>query len=103
MSTGLSERDFGKIVEKLSPYSHKWRRFGERLGFTPDELSTIEATPTLIPGAPASYLSTMVSGWLQWAPGDARGSRDYATIKSLKTAVDKAGLGRVAQELESHF
>ena len=54
----------------------------------------------LLPDAPVSYLNTMLSSWLRWAPGDARGSRDYATIQNLKTAVDRAGLGVVAQELE---
>ena len=32
----------------------------------------------------------MLDSWLQWAPGDDRGSRDYATVRSLSTAVDKA-------------
>ena len=91
--------DFNTICEKLRPYSHKWRVIGEGLGFTHAELSTIEANPSLFLGAPASYLSAMLSVWLQWAPGDARGSRDYATMESLRRAVDKAGLGRTAQEL----
>ena len=97
--TRLSEREFARISAQLSPHSYMWRRIGEGLGFTPAELSTIEATPTLLPGAPVSYLSAMLSGWLQWAPGDARGSRDYATLQSLRTAVDNAGLGRTAQKL----
>ena len=53
----------------------------------------------LPPGDPASYLSAMLSAWQQWAPGDARGSRDYATMEALSGAVDRAGLGLTAQEL----
>ena len=97
--TRLSEQDFARISAKLSPHSSRWRRIGEGLGFTPAELSNIEAAPLLLPGAPVSYLSAILSGWLQWAPGDARGSRDYATLQSLRTAVDNAGLGLTAQEL----
>ena len=47
----------------------------------------------------SNYLSAMLSDWLQWAPGDARGSSCYATLESLKDAVDKAGLGSLAQKL----
>jgi len=41
----------------------------------------------------------MLARWIQWAPGDARGSRDYATLEALRTAVDQAGLGRTAHDL----
>ena len=41
----------------------------------------------------------MLSSWLQWAPGDARGSTDYATMEALRRAVNRAGLGVTAQEL----
>ena len=45
------------------------------------------------------WLSEMIAEWLEWAPGDNRGSEYYATLKSLKSAVGKAGLGRTSQEL----
>ena len=50
--------------------------------------------------APDSYLSAMMADWVQWAPGDDRGSKDYATITSLKSALHSATLEVVAQELE---
>ena len=92
----LLEQDLVGIWTVLSPYAYKWKVIGQGLGFTPSELSTIEATPMLLPGAPVSYL---LASWMQWAPGDARGSRDYATMHSLCTAVSKAGLGVVTQQL----
>ena len=98
-STKLSACDLTKITEYVKPHSHKWKEIGQGLGFTSDELSNIEARLTLLFGAPDSYLSAMLSDWWQWAPGDVRGSTNYATLDSLKTALDKAGLGRRAQEL----
>ena len=72
---------------------------GQGLGFLFAELDAIRANPTNLHDAPASYLRSMVAKWLQWASGDKRGSKDYATLSSLRTAVDKAGLGVLAQEL----
>ena len=75
------------------------RLIGQGLGFTADELSNIEATPTLLTTAPRSYLDVMLSEWQQWAPRDSRGSTNYATLDSLKSAVDKTGLVKTAHEL----
>ena len=36
---------------------------------------------------------------IQWAPGDSRGSTDFATIESLKGALNDAGLGAAAHDL----
>ncbi len=36
---------------------------------------------------------------MRWDAGDARGSKDRATLEALKTAVSKAGFGKVANEL----
>ena len=47
----------------------------------------------------SGYLNEMLSMWYQWAPGDGRGSEDFATLGALKSAVSQAGLGRAATEL----
>ena len=96
----LSKQDLTSVTEKLAPYSYKWRKIGEGLCFTADELNNIEAKPNLNTEAPSSYLSAMLSDWWHWAPGDSRGSTSYATLESLRAAVDKAGLGRTAQSLD---
>ena len=83
----------------LQRYAHKWEKIAQGLGFTPNELSIIKATPTLLAGAPTSYLDAMLADWQQWAPRDARGSTGYATLDALRAAVDRAGLGLTAQEL----
>ena len=99
--TALSPQDVSKIIEKLSPYSNKWEEIGERLGFSSLRLQNIKAMPSLFNSAPSSYLRQMLCEWQQWAPGDARGSSSYATLEALVSAVDRAGLGRTAQELAS--
>lgn len=80
------------------PYAHKWREIGYGLGFTADEMASIESSPQLFANAPAS-LDYMLSLWYQWVPGDARGSTTYATMNSLRKAVDRASLGVTAREL----
>ena len=98
----LYERDYNWICGQLYQYASKWRTIGQGLGFTSAELDTIQASPANFTDAPTSYLYAMFSRWLQWAPGDARGSRDYATLRSLRRAVDRAGLGVVAQQLAAY-
>ena len=69
------------------------------LGFKANEISLIKAKPTLQTDAPRSYLDAMLEEWQQWVPGDARSSTCYATLDALRTAVDRAGLALIAQEL----
>ena len=91
--------DHSYIYQKLQPYASKWRAIVIGLRFTPAELDNIEANPSHFTTAPRSYLSAMLSNWLEWAPGDARGSTKYATMEDLRSAVDRAGLGLTASEL----
>lgn len=95
----ISEQDFDRSSRILRKYSHKWREIGLELGFKGHELDCIHHSPILLSTAPNSFLDTMLSSWRQWAPGDHRGSTKFATLDSLRTAVDRAGLGMTAQEL----
>ena len=95
----ISEQEFSRAHGVLMRHAHKWSQIGQGLGFTADELSNVKARPALFNTAPDSYLDAMLSDWRQWAPGDCRGSTGYATLASLKSAVNSAGLGRTAQEL----
>ena len=95
----ITEDEFTRAGGILKQYSYKWRAIGQALGFKASELDSIASRPLLLLDAPNSYLSTMLSEWQLWAPGDHRGSRTYATLHSLRTAVDRAGLGLTAQEL----
>ena len=49
-------------------------------------------------GAPVSHLGAMLEEWIQWAPGDSRGSKSFATIGSLKKALSETGLGAAAHD-----
>ena len=95
----LLEQDIGILYEQLRSHSSKWWDIGVGLRFTTSQLDMIKNKPAHFADAPCSYLSEMLSTWQQWAPGDARGSKNYATLESLKTAVSKAGLGLAAEEL----
>ena len=96
---GPRRLDHSDIYKKLKPYAYKWREIARGLRFTPAELENITANPSHSTAAPENYLSTMLSDWLEWAPGDARGSTNYAKMEDLRSAVDRAGLGRTAREL----
>ena len=71
------------------------------LGFKSGELDNIQSNPLLLSQAPTSWLSVMLSQWLQWAPGDGRGSNSFATMEGLKAALGQAGLGATAHDLNS--
>ena len=87
------------LLLQLTPHAAKWRGIGIHLGFQHGELDTIESRPALFQQAPKSWLDAMLAQWLQWAPGDGRGSDQVATLSSLKRAVGKAGLGATAARL----
>ena len=46
--------------------------------------------------SPVSWLSAMLSQWLQWAPGDSQGSTSFATLEDLKAALNQ---GATAHDL----
>jgi hypothetical protein len=83
----------------LEQFASKWREIGTGLQFTHYELDNIQNKPLLLGTAPASWLKEMISKWLQWAPGDNRGSTNYATVESLIIALVKAGLAAAADDL----
>ena len=54
-----------------------------------------------IQGAPRSYLRRMLSQWLQWGPGDGRGSAEFANKEALIAALFSIDLAQVAFEFQS--
>ena len=95
--TRLTEHDYRTIYDKLEGHAYKWRDIGRELGFTEGEMDNIQANPLLLQQAPDRWLGKMLTQWLQWAPGDGRGSTGFATKKSLCAALLKANLGQLAQ------
>lgn len=49
--------------------------------------------------APGSYLGAMLNRWMHWAPGDARGSKDYAKLERLKNVIHRMGYPELAAKL----
>ena len=100
MKMCLSDKDHAKICNELADHAAKWRDIGGVLGFSEGELDNIQADQMLFAQfPPMSYLKKMVSQWLQWAPGDGRGSTDCATKESLVAALLKSNLGQLAKNI----
>ena len=97
--TKLEKQHFPSLYRQLSEHASKWKEIGTDLGFLHGELSNIEAMPSLHHEAPKGFLREMLSQYLEWAPGDSRGSKEYATLGALKEAVSRAELGKTAKEL----
>ena len=93
----LKATDYGWLCERLRPCAAKWKLIAQSLRFTHDEILTIEAHRNN--EGPTSCLDNVIGDWLQWAPGDARGSEHYASLELLKDAVSKAGYGAIAVKL----
>ena len=92
-ATRLKDDDHYSIYNELKGKAADWKDIGKALGFKVGEINNIESRPKLFMQAPESFLSEMLSQWLQWAPGDGRGSKGFATRKSLQAAILKANLG----------
>ena len=91
------------LLSKLNDHAFCWRDIGSNLGFKQGELSNIDASVRQQdnPG-PVGCLRAMLSQWLQWAPGDNRGSSSFATLDALKTALRDSGLGAIASGISLH-
>ena len=99
-ATRLNSHHLSSLLQQLYEHSARWRDIGGALGFTQGELDTIQAKPFLLAGGPKSWLGSMLSDWLQWAPGDGRGSTHFATLEKLKDALKQANLGATANMLQ---
>ena len=97
--TPLNQHNHSVLFKQLQIHSAKWREIGLHLGFLPSELDEIQARPFLMSGAPKSWLSAMLADWLQWAPGDSRGSKKFAMLEDLKVALQESGLANLAHDL----
>ena len=97
--TRLKKQHLILLYGQLSGHASKWRDIGIYLKFLSNELDIIEAKPSLYHEGTKGFLREMISEWLEWAPGDQRGSEQYATLEALKIAVSSAGLGTSAADL----
>ena len=98
--TVLTSGHYASLIQQLSSDAAKWREIGIYLGFSANELNVIQSKPALFTEAPTSWLQEILFQWLQWAPGDSRGSTSFATLENLKTTLSRAGLGATAHHLK---
>ena len=98
--TRLTEKQLPALNQQLKKHAAKWREIGMHLGFIPGELDNIEACPYLMADAPVTWLRALLEEWIQWAPGDSRGSTNFATLEELKAVLKEAGLGATAHDLK---
>ena len=99
----FTQDDLNDIISILVKHAAKWREIGAGLKFTEYELDNVENMPKLFTNAPKSWLRTMLSEWLQWVPGDNRGSTSFATLGALTVALNKAGFAVTANDLSKSF
>ena len=64
----LDPKDLAFLMNHLKPVASHWRALGLQLGMFYGELSTIAATPLLIPGGPVAFLQEVLSKWIDCAP-----------------------------------
>ena len=99
----LSKLSREVLFRQLCDYSTRWGDIGGYLGFTLDELDKIHCLPMLFANAPQSWLKRLLDEWLDWVPGDARGSTSFATLDDLKAALIKCGLETAANNLHGNI
>ena len=95
----LGERDIPKLLSLIHNFSDKWNAIGLGLGFTPPELNQISGNPSLFMSAPASFLTELLSRWVQWL------TKDHPTISTLHALCEAlrsslVGLGSLAEKVE---
>ena len=95
----LSERDIATLLNLICNFSDKWNEIGMGLGFAPSELKQISSNPTLLMWAPASFLTTLLSQWVQWPTED---HPTKPTLGALCEALRSSlvGLGSLAEQVE---
>ena len=97
--TRLTDQHHRDLLGQLKQHAVKWRKIGTELKFSQGEMNNIERNVNLFANSPESWLSEVLSRWLQIAPGDGRGSTDFATLEVLKRALSQAELGAAAHDL----
>ena len=98
--TVVDSRHYGALCEQLRPCVAGWRKIAEGLRFHNYEIENIGSDLTKLVGSPGSYMDAVLSEWLNWGPGDKRGTKDLATLEALKEALNRADFGRVAGTLK---
>ena len=87
------------LMNLIDNFSDKWSFIGLGLGFIQPELNQIRAMPSLLTTAPKSYLTELLSKWVQWP------TENHPTKPTLSTLCEalrssSVGLGSLAELVE---
>ena len=95
----LHEEDVCQLMTLMQSFSDHWLEIGMALGFTPPELNQIRKNPMLLTTAPKSFLTELLSLWIQWPTVD---HPTKPTLEALCEALRSSlvGLGQLAEEVE---
>ena len=93
------------LLKQLNPYAHKWKDIALHLGFQVAELNAIQEKYDMLSGNYDDdiWLNAMLTEWLQWTPGDSRGSTNPASLEALKLVLTDIGLSMPALYLNVYL
>ena len=95
----LTEHDIAKLMGLLHNFGDKWNEIGLVLGFTEPELKQISSNPLLLISAPASFLTKLLSQWVQWPTVDHPTKPTLGELcETLRSSL--IGLGSLAEKVE---
>ena len=87
------------LVNLIDNFSDKWSFIGLGLGFIQPELNQIRAMPSLLTTAPKSYLTELLSKWVQWPTVNHPTKPTLSTLcEALRSS--SVGLGSLAEQVE---
>ena len=95
----LTEEDVVALLNLIHNFSDKWHDIGVGLGFAPSELNQISCKQSLFMLAPASFLTELLSQWVQWPTVN---HPIKPTLRAICEVLGSSfvGLGSLAEEVE---
>ena len=95
----LTEGDVVTLMKLVHNFSDKWHDIGLGLEFAPSELNQISSNLSLFMSAPASFLTQLLSQWVQW-PTVTHPTKPTlgALCETLRSS--PVGLGSLAEKVE---
>ena len=101
MGVLLNQRHLPTIYRQLkTKCSTKWKEIGTYLGFCEGELDIIVSKQLQNSEGIDGCLRIMLAEWMEWSPGDSRGSKQEPNLGALKCAICAAGCAKTAKNLK---
>ena len=98
----LTENDIVALLNLMHDFSDKWYDIGLGLGFVPAELNQIRSKPSLFMEAPVSFLTQLLSQWIQW-PTVRHHLKPTVRLLCETLHSSRIGLGVLAEKVEAEM